>query len=148
MQGMHFFFCLFFLCKRDEPSPAQIQAHCLYACLLACLLACFKMKCMDKNNQIKSTTLSLSSYPNSLPLKRANAELRAAAAELYIFYPHPHLQEGASFTWCTFLLPSSGLCLLLPLGGGGGGCCFLGVVFGRALCGGGSGRWSSGVGRF
>lgn len=34
------------------------------------------MKCTDKNNQIKSTTLSLS----GLPLKRANADLRAAAA--------------------------------------------------------------------
>lgn len=48
------------------------------------------MKCTDNNNQMKSTTLSLSSYSNSLPQKRANAELKsaasaaAAAASLYI----------------------------------------------------------------
>lgn len=54
--------------------------------------------------------------------------------------------RGASFIWCTtFLLPSSGFCLLALCRCCR--CCFLGFVFGRGLCsGGGWGRlsWSAG----
>lgn len=54
------------------------------------------MKCTDKKNDlIKSTTLCRSSYSNSLQLKRANAELRAAVASLYISSIQTlHLEQG------------------------------------------------------
>lgn len=65
MQGMHFFFFFLLCCFVNVRScQAQIQAHCLRFALL-----CFKIKCTDKNNQIKSTTLSRSPNPNSLQLK-------------------------------------------------------------------------------
>lgn len=136
MQGMHFLFLFFFFVN-----IMSCEAHRFKLTAYACLLACVKMKCTDKNNQIKSTTLSLSSYQNSLPLtKRANAELRAAAAAAAASLcissiqkpPHPMMAMSSfSFIWCSaFLLPGSGLRLLRC-------CCFLGVVvFGLFLCSG------------
>lgn len=124
MQGMHFF-CVCFV------NVMSCQAH-RFKLTAYALLACFKMKCTDKNNQIKSTTLSLSvclliSEPLQ-PLPRSTSLLSK-----------PSPTGGASFVWRdTFLLRDSGLGLL-PLGGGGGGRFFLGAVFGCVLWGGGGG---------
>lgn len=135
--------CIFLLlfCKRYELWGAQIQALCLY------LLALLKWNALIKQSNYVNHA-QISSYPNSLPLKRASAELRAAAAASLCasaIQTHTH-RRGASFIWCsTFLLPSSRV-RLLPLVGGGGGC-FLGVVFGCVLCS-GSGGLSCSVGGF